>query len=94
MNTHEQNKHLNIKIYGKVQGVFFRASAREKAFELGVNGFVRNEDDGSVYIEAEGHLRDIRKFLEWIKEGPRWASVERVETEEGEEVEYKTFSIK
>ena len=47
-------KHLEIKIFGKVQGVFFRSSARQKAGELGLSGFAENLADGSVEIEAEG----------------------------------------
>ncbi|MBA2422043.1 MAG: acylphosphatase, partial [Chitinophagales bacterium] len=41
-------KHYNIRVYGKVQGVFFRASARRHAEMLGISGFAQNEDDGSV----------------------------------------------
>jgi acylphosphatase len=47
-------KHINIKITGKVQGVFFRASTKAVADQIGVKGFVKNEKDGSVYVEAEG----------------------------------------
>ena len=47
-------KHLSIRVTGKVQGVFFRASTREEAQRLGLCGWVRNEADGSVRIEAEG----------------------------------------
>ena len=43
-------KHLNIKVSGKFQGVWFRASTQEEAERLGVNGFVRNEEDGGVYL--------------------------------------------
>ncbi|WP_431293764.1 acylphosphatase [Pedobacter sp. P26] len=47
-------KHLNIKVTGKVQGVGFRETTKIIANQMMVNGFVRNEKDGSVYIEAEG----------------------------------------
>ena len=77
-------KHLNIKIFGQVQGIFFRYTAKEKAEELGIKGFARNEDDGSVYIEAEGGEEDLEKFLGWCGDGPPLAKVEKVEkTEEG-----------
>ena len=46
--------HKNIVIQGWVQGVGFRYAARKMAFQYGINGFVRNLPDGSVYIEAEG----------------------------------------
>lgn len=57
-------KHLNIKIYGQVQGVFFRASAKEEAEKLGVKIFPRNETDGSVFIEAEGEEEKLKKFVQ------------------------------
>ena len=47
-------KHFNIKITGKVQGVFFRDTARQVARSLGVAGYASNRPDGSIYIEAEG----------------------------------------
>ncbi len=74
-------KHLDIKIYGYVQGVFFRFSAQEKAQILGINGFVRNESDGTVYIEAEGKEDDLKQFLNWCSKGPSGARVEKVESE-------------
>ena len=74
-------KHLDIKIYGYVQGVFFRFSAQEKAQIMGINGFVRNESDGTVYIEAEGEEDDLKQFLSWCHKGPSGARVEKVESE-------------
>ena len=56
-------KHTNLKIYGRVQGVFFRYTAKEKADEFAVTGFARNEEDGSVYIEAEGEEENLDKFI-------------------------------
>ena len=47
-------KHFDITVQGKVQGVWFRDSTMKEAKRLGINGFVRNEPDGSVYVEAEG----------------------------------------
>jgi len=59
--------HFNIKIFGEVQGVFFRHSARLKAREIGITGFVKNEPDGAVYMEAEGDEKTLGQFLEWRK---------------------------
>ena len=73
-------KHLNIKIYGLVQEVFFRVNAKEDAEKLGIKGFARNEEDGTVYIEAEGNEKDLDKFLDWCKNGPENAKVEKIET--------------
>lgn len=76
-------EHLNVKIYGKVQGVFFRTSAREEAEKLDISGFVRNEPDGSLYIEAEGEKEKLDKFLKWCKDGPEAAQVEKIEVTKG-----------
>ena len=73
--------HLTVKILGKVQGVAFRYAARVTAEELGLMGFVRNEDDGSVYLEAEGEKEGLEKFLKWCAEGPPESKVEHVEVE-------------
>ena len=62
-----------------VQGVFFRHSAKLKAQELGINGFIRNEGDGSVYSEAEGTKEKLDKFLEWCRKGPSLAAVDKVD---------------
>jgi len=72
-------KDLSIKIYGKVQGVSFRYFASQKALELGIFGFVRNESDDTVYIEAEGEEKNLKKFLAWCRKGPKAARVEKVE---------------
>lgn len=72
---------LKVKIYGKVQGVLFRFSAAEKAKELGLVGFVHNELDGTVYIEAEGDHTTLQEFLKWCKKGPALASVTNIQSE-------------
>jgi len=86
-------KHLNIKVYGRVQGVFFRYSTQNKAKELGVAGFTRNEDDGTVYIEAEGEEDALEKFSDWCKEGTESAEIDRVEITEGEINNFAEFKI-
>lgn len=75
-------KYCSIKIYGQVQGVFFRQSAKEKADGLGITGFVRNEPGGAVYIEAEGEEKNLQKFLAWCHQGPGYAQVDKVEIKE------------
>ncbi len=72
-------KHLSVKVFGRVQGVFFRHSAKQKAKELGIKGFVRNEPDGTVYIEAEGEEENLEQFLDWCHRGPFLAKVKKVE---------------
>jgi len=86
-------KHLNIKIYGRVQGVFFRDSAKERANKSGIYGFVRNEPDGTVYIEAEGEEENLKKFLDWCHQGPLMALVEKVELEAGDNKNFRDFII-
>ncbi|MBK7213097.1 MAG: acylphosphatase [Bacteroidales bacterium] len=86
--------HYKISVKGKVQGVGFRYHTIMKAGELGVFGFVRNESDGSVYIEAEGDEDSVRKFLEWCHEGPRWARVTNVEVNSSEPQGYSLFERK
>lgn len=74
-------KHLNIKIFGLVQGVFFRDAAKEKADKLNIYGFVKNESNGTVYIEAEGEEENLKEFLNWCRVGPASSQVEKVEFE-------------
>lgn len=73
---------ISIVVTGKVQGVFYRKSARDKALELGLTGEVRNRDDGSVYIIATGEPDILAIYLEWCKQGPPRAVVNGVETTE------------
>ncbi|MFP4059082.1 MAG: acylphosphatase [Bacteroidota bacterium] len=89
-----QKKHLNITISGRVQGVGFRFSAREKARNLGLRGFVKNNYDGSVYIEAEGEPNNVREYVYWCNHGPSSARVEKVNIEEDVVKDFKTFEIR
>ncbi|MGK5095035.1 acylphosphatase [Deltaproteobacteria bacterium TL4] len=75
-------KHLHISVFGIVQGVSFRYYTTLKACELGVKGFVRNEHNGAVYIEAEADEETLEVFVQWCHHGPPLASVKRVEVTE------------
>ncbi len=90
---HSDIKHIRIQITGKVQGVSFRVSAKAKADELGLGGFVQNEPDGSVYIEAEGYDKTLEKFINWCREGPQLAEVESVDTESAKLRHFNSFRI-
>lgn len=68
-----------INVKGKVQGVFYRSSTQAKAKELGLNGWVQNEEDGSVLIEAEGEEQKLQRLVEWCRQGPGAAIVNDVE---------------
>jgi acylphosphatase len=84
-------KHLKIRVHGKVQGVYYRATTVEMAKLHGVYGFVRNEKDGTVYIEVEGEEENIKKFVAWCYIGSERAVVEKVLIEEGEPRNYQHF---
>ncbi len=76
-----------MRVHGKVHGVFFRASTQEKAEELGLTGFVQNEADGTVYLEAEGDAQALEMLKAWAHVGPRAAQVEKVIVKELDELE-------
>ena len=87
-------KLVEIRVYGGVQGVFFRESARQEARKLGLGGFARNEADESVYIEAEGGEDDLKKFVDWCRQGPEMAKVGRLDIEYSSDLKfYKDFEI-
>ncbi len=69
----------HLRIYGRVQGVFFRSTMRDVARELGVRGWVRNLPDGSVEAVVEGEREKVEKIVEWAHQGPPLARVQRVE---------------
>lgn len=85
--------HIEGKIRGKVQGVCFRDSTCDFARSIGITGFVRNEPDGSVYIEAEGDETQLEALREWLREGPSAAEVEEVELKEAELKDYDGFNV-
>jgi acylphosphatase len=65
-------------VSGRVQGVFFRTETQRKAEQLGLDGWVRNVDDGSVEVLICGSEADIREMLEWLRQGPPLAVVAEV----------------
>ena len=75
-------KTLRVKITGTVQGVFFRKFVKENADELGVSGYIRNMDDGSLEIVIEGRDEVVNDMLARCKKGPSHSEVEEVESEE------------
>ncbi len=72
--------HMKIHVRGKVQDVGYRAHAKREADSLGLQGFVRNEPDGSVFIEVEGLQEKLHDFLRWCHSGSPEAKVESVES--------------
>ena len=69
-------------VTGRVQGVFFRASTRDFALQLGVTGYAKNLDDGSVEVLASGSTEALAALFAWLHHGPPTARVARVQREE------------
>lgn len=70
---------VHLRIFGSVQGVFFRHSAKLEAERLEIVGWIRNNADGSVEVMAQGEKEKVDKFIAWSKKGPPFAKVEKVE---------------
>lgn len=81
--SHEKSPHCTICwVHGRVQGVGFRYSTQREAQRLGLTGYARNMDDGSVEVVACGDSQKVEALIDWLKAGgPRSAKVERVLTE-------------
>lgn len=86
-------KHLDITISGKVQGVFFRSTSKAVADQLGIKGTARNQQDGTVLIEAEGDDFSLELFLEFCHKGSDRAIVENVSVCEAELKNYVNFEV-
>ena len=88
-------KQIHLVVRGRVQGVFYRASAQREAKRLGITGWVKNRPDGSVEIVAEGEEDQVKDFLAWAQHGPSTARVDKVETRwrsyTGEFAEFRIF---
>ena len=76
-------KNYQIQVVGKVQGVWFRKYTFEEALRLNIVGFVRNEQNGAVYIEAEGIESDLNRLLRFLEKGSPMSKVESVNCEAG-----------
>ncbi|MCD6371499.1 MAG: acylphosphatase [Candidatus Aenigmarchaeota archaeon] len=88
-------KRIHVKIFGKVQGVGFRVSTKMMAKTLGIKGWIRNCEDGSVEAVFEGKESSVEKILEWCKRGPPLARVDGVEVkEEKYKGEFRNFEIR
>ncbi len=85
-------RRVRLKIKGLVQGVFYRAEAREQAQALGVKGYARNDRDGSVTVVGVGDDTALLKLIEWCKRGPQGARVDNVEIAYENPVEDETFT--
>jgi acylphosphatase len=81
-------------IFGKVQGVFFRAETQRAANARGVNGWVRNRADGTVEAVFEGAEAGVVAVLEWCRKGPPASRVDKVDVDwESDRREFSSFDI-
>ena len=90
----DAKKTARFIIHGRVQGVFFRDTARQVARRLDIQGSAINLLDGTVEIVAEGTPEAVKKFQSWLMIGPDMATVTKVETVDLEsQIEFKDFRI-
>lgn len=82
-----------FRVKGKVQGVFFRARTKDRADELGVNGWVRNTEDGDVEVLAQGSPERVNQLESWCRQGPSRAKVVSLERSDRESEEFTSFNI-
>jgi DNA ligase D-like protein (predicted 3'-phosphoesterase) len=85
---------VRVRVSGAVQGVGFREATRRKALELGVLGWVRNCEDGTVAIHAEGDGESLDRLLELLRRGPRGADIAEVSAEQARVEGHEQFAIR
>ncbi|HJS53908.1 MAG TPA: acylphosphatase [Chitinophagaceae bacterium] len=86
-------KTVRLTIKGKVQGVFYRATAKDIADLLGIKGWIRNLPDNNVEIAATAPEETLQKFINWCKQGPPKAMVDEIIVEESDREEFNGFRI-
>ena len=86
-------KTVRAIISGRVQGVFFRDNTRTQALALSISGWVRNNPNGTVELEATGEADNIEKLIEWLHQGPPLARVSGVNVTDIELQSFTDFSI-
>lgn len=75
---------VRLKIVGRVQGVFYRQTTKDKAKLLGLSGWVKNDDDGAVSVEAVGPRASVDELIRWCHQGPPSSLVKDVKVSEEE----------
>jgi acylphosphatase len=84
----------HILVQGKVQGVFYRATAKEVADKLNIKGWIRNTQEGSVEIVASGDEPSLQSFIDWCQKGPEYAYVHSLVVSDAPEESFSAFTIK
>lgn len=90
---HSEPVARQLLIVGRVQGVWYRASAEQEATRLGLSGWVRNTRDGSVEALVAGAEEAVEAFVDWARQGPPAAKVERIEIAAGSPPETAGFRV-
>lgn len=86
-------KTVQLIISGRVQGVFYRASAKEAADKMNIKGWVKNTKEGFVEILASGAEEQVTQFIEWCKKGPEKANVTNVQIISTPYQSFPTFQV-
>ena len=89
-----ESARVSLKIFGQVQGVFYRNTAKTEAEKLGLFGWVSNKDDGSVELVVEGEKEKLEQLIDWCKKGSFLAKVNDIKIEWQDYAgEFKSFEI-
>jgi len=83
-----------VRVFGRVQGVFFRQGAVNQARSLGVDGWVHNARDGSVEAHIKGEPGAVEQMVQWMRQGPSQARVEDITVEQVEPEDVTGFSVR
>ena len=86
-------KTYHIIVSGNVQGVFYRVTARDKAKECSLTGWVKNTDNGDVEIMATGEEENLQQFIEWCRTGPSKAKVDNVVANVVATTNFRSFAV-
>jgi acylphosphatase len=93
--TEENVRHIHAIVHGRVQGVNFRYYTRQTAQQLDITGWVRNRNDGTVEVIAEGNEQALQSLIDFLKTGPAGARVDRLDVEWDESSgQYTSFSVR
>ena len=85
---------VHVRVWGRVQGVYFRAGTQGEAERLGLDGWVRNRVDGSVEAVAEGSREQLLEFISWTRGGPPLAEVMETEVVWADDAGLEGFEIR
>jgi len=84
---------VHLLIEGEVQGVFYRATAKEMADKSGITGWIKNTWEGNVEAMITGNETSVQKFIDWCWQGPKKANVTNVTVTKKEEITFNNFSV-